>query len=81
MQENSGGRGHHVPLGRRFVLVSDLVWRQADEKQTSDIWLLESGVRAQLTRKLIGAFGVGTGLNRGPETPTLTLTLGFQLGL
>ncbi len=73
--------GHHVPLGQRFVLVSDLVWRQADESQASDIWLLESGVRAQLSRKLIGAFGVGAGLNRGAETPVFTLTLGFQIGL
>ena len=73
--------GHHTPLTPSVVLVSDLVWRQADEVQTKDIWLLETGVRAQLTRRWIGAMGIGAGLNRGPETPALTLTLGFQIGL
>ena len=73
--------GHHTPLTPSVVLVSDLVWRQADEVQTKDICLLEIGVRAQLTRRWIGAMGIGAGLNRGPETPALTLTLGFQIGL
>ncbi len=77
----SAAIGHHMPLTQWLVLVSDVVWRQADDKQTKDIWLLETGVRTQLTRKLIGAIGVGAGLNRGPETPVLTLTAGFQIGL
>lgn len=77
----SGAVGHHTALTQWLVLVSDLVWSQADEKQTTDIWLLETGVRAQLTRELIGAIGIGAGLNRGPETPAFTLTLGFQIGL
>jgi outer membrane putative beta-barrel porin/alpha-amylase len=77
----SSAIGHHTRLTQRLVLVSDLVWRQSDTKRTRDIWLLETGLRAQLTRKLIGAIGVGAGLNRGPDTPVLTLTLGFQIGL
>lgn len=77
----SSAVGHHTPLTQWLVLVSDLVWTQAGEKRTTDIWLLETGVRAQLTRNLIGAAGVGAGLNRGPETPAFTLTLGFQIGL
>ncbi len=70
-----------MPLTQSLVLVSDLVWRQADEVQTKHIWVVETGVRAQLTRKWIGAIGIGAGLNRGPETPAWTLTLGFQAGL
>ncbi len=77
----SSAVGHHTSLTKWLVLVSDVVWSQADEKQTKDIWLLESGVRAQLRRNLIGAIGIGAGLNRGPETPAYTLTLGFQIGL
>ncbi len=77
----SGAVGHHTALTKRLVLVSDLAWSQADEKQTTDIWLLESGVRAQISRRMIGAVGVGAGLNRGPNTPTVTLTFGFQIGL
>jgi hypothetical protein len=73
--------GHHTALTQWLVLVSDLLWRQADEKQTKDIWLLETGVRAQLTPKLIGAIGIGAGLNRGADTPILALTVGFQFGL
>lgn len=73
--------GHHIPLTDRLVLVSDVVWRQADEKETSDICLFETGVRAQLTSSLIGAIGVGIGLNRGEETPAFSLTVGFQYGL
>ncbi len=77
----SGAVGHHAPLTQWLVVVSDLAWSQADEKGTTDIWLLETGVRAQLTRRLIGAVGIGAGLNRGTETPAFTLTVGFQLGL
>lgn len=77
----SGAVGHHTALTKWIVLASDLAWTQADEKQTRDIWLLETGVRVQLTRKLIGAIGVGAGLNRGPDTPVLALTFGFQIGL
>ncbi len=77
----SGAVGHDMPLTKRLVLVSDVVWRQADEKHTTDVWLLETGVRAQLTRALIGAIGMGAGLNGGPDTPVFTLTVGFQLGL
>ncbi len=77
----SGAVGHHTPLTKWLVLVSDIVWRQADEKQTTDVWLFETGVRAQLTHALIGAIGMGAGLNGGPDTPVFTLTVGFQLGL
>ncbi len=77
----SGAVGHHAPLTQWLVVVSDLAWSQADEKGTTDVWLLETGVRAQLTRRLIGAAGIGAGLNRGPETPVFTVTVGFQLGL
>ena len=77
----SGAVGHHTALTQWLVLVSDVVWRQADDKGTKDIWLLESGVRAQLAREFIGAIGIGAGLNRGPETPAFSLTLGFQIGL
>ncbi len=73
--------GHHIPVADRLVLVSDVVWRQADEKAVRDIWLFETGVRAQLTRWLIGAMGIGVGLNRGQETPVFSLAAGFQLGL
>lgn len=73
--------GHHTSLTRSIVLVSDLVWRQADDRHTAAIWLAEAGVRAQLSRAVIGAIGIGAGLNRGPETPALTVTLGFQIGL
>ncbi len=73
--------GHHTSLNQWIVLVSDLVWRQADDKDTRDIWLLETGIRAQITRQLIGAIGIGAGLNRAPETPIVTVTIGFQLGL
>jgi hypothetical protein len=70
--------GHHTSLTEQVVLVSDLVWRQADDKDAQDIWLLETGIRAQLAPKLIGAIGIGAGLNRGPETPVVTLTVGIQ---
>ncbi len=73
--------GHDMPLTKWLVLVSDVVWRQSDEKETQDVWLFETGVRAQLMRSLIGAIGIGVGLNRGPETPAFTLTVGFQFGL
>jgi hypothetical protein len=73
--------GHDMPLTERFLLVSDLVWRQSDERATESVWLVESGVRAQLTHSLISAIGVGAGLNRGPETPTFSLTAGFQFSL
>ncbi len=77
----SAALGHHAPLTDWLVLVSDLVWRQADDEGTRDVWLLETGVRAQMKHGWIGAIGIGVGLNRGPETPVLTLTLGFQVGL
>ncbi len=73
--------GHDMPLTERLVLVSDVVWRQADDKEEVDVWLLETGVRAQLTRTLIGAIGIGIGLNRGQETPVFSLTVGFQISL
>ncbi len=73
--------GHDMPLTKRVILVSDVVWRQSDEKGERDVRLFETGVRAQLTRSLIGAIGVGIGLNRGAETPAFSLTVGFQLGL
>ncbi len=73
--------GHHAPLKGWLVLVSDVVWRQADDEGTKDIWLVETGVRAQIAHAVIGAVGVGAGLNRGPETPVVTLTFGLQVGL
>lgn len=73
--------GHHTALTPSLVLVSDVVWRQTDEKHTTDVWLVETGVRSQLTRKLIGAVGIGAGLNRGADTPGFTVTVGFQIGL
>lgn len=73
--------GHDMPLTKRLILVSDVVWRQSDEKAEQNVWLLETGVRAQLTRKLIGAIGIGAGLNRGAETPAFSFTVGFQFGL
>lgn len=72
--------GHDMPLANWIILVSDVVWRQSDEKETRDVWLFETGVRAQLTRSLIGAIGMGVGLNRGEETPIFSLTVGFQYG-
>lgn len=78
----SAAIGHHTPLSEQVVLVvSDLVWRQADDKAARDIWLLETGVRVQLASELIGAIGIGAGLNRGPETPTVALTVGIQICL
>ena len=77
----SAAIGHHTPLTEQLVLVSDLVWSQADDKDERDIWLLETGVRAQLAQELIGAIGIGAGLNKGPETPIVTLTVGIQIGL
>lgn len=77
----SAAIGHHTPLTEQLVLVSDLVWRQSDDKDAQDIWLLETGVRAQLAPELIGAIGIGAGLNRGPETPVVTLAVGIQIGL
>lgn len=73
--------GHHTALTPALVLVSDIVWRQADETDSRAVWLLESGLRGQITRKLIGAIGIGAGLHRGADTPALTVTAGFQLGL
>ncbi len=73
--------GHDMPLTKWLILVSDVVWRQSDEKGTGDVWLFETGVRAQLTRSLIGAVGIGVGLNRGQETPIFSLAAGFQFGL
>ena len=52
--------------------------RQPDEMDEKDVPLFETGVRAQLIRSLIGAIGVGIGLNRGAETPAFSLTVGFQ---
>ena len=72
--------GHDAPVTERVLLVTDVVWRQADVKASSDVWLVESGIRAQLTRRLIGTVGMGVGLNRGHETPEFTVTAGFQLG-
>ncbi len=77
----SAAIGHHTSLTDRIVLVSDLAWSQADDKDAQDVWILESGVRAQLAAELIGAIGIGAGLNRGPETPVVTLTTGIQIGL
>jgi hypothetical protein len=73
--------GHDMPLTKRLLLVSDLVWRQSDEKQTADVWSLETGLRAQLTRSLIGAVGLGVGLSRSQNTPALSVTVGFQFSL
>ena len=73
--------GHHTAPTPSIVLVSDLVCRQADEKHTTDVWLIETGARSQLMRKLIGAIGIGAGLNRGADTPVFTVTVGFQIGL
>ncbi len=73
--------GHDMPLTKQLVLVSDVVWRQPDEKETTDVWLFETGVRAQLMRSLIGAIGMGAGLNHGQETPAFSLTVGFQISL
>ncbi len=73
--------GHDMPVTKWLVLVSDVVWRQSDEKETRDVWLFETGVRAQLARSLIGAIGIGIGLNRGQETPVFSLTVGFQYSL
>ncbi len=73
--------GHDMPLPKRLILVSDVAWRQSDEKGETDVRLFETGIRAQLTRKLIGAIGIGAGLNRGAETPAFSITIGFQLGL
>lgn len=73
--------GHDMPLTKRLLLVSDVVWRQSDDMGEKDVPLFETGVRAQLTRSLIGAIGVGIGLNRGAETPAFSLTVGFQFGL
>lgn len=73
--------GHHTALTPSIVLVSDLAWRQADDRKAEDIWLLESGVRAQLASGFIGAVGLGAGLNRGSETPVFTVTVGVQIGL
>ncbi len=77
----SAAIGHHVPLTDRMVLVSDLAWSQAEERHTKDVWLLETGIRAQLTPKVIGAIGIGAGLNRGSETPVFSMTFGLQVGL
>lgn len=49
--------GHDAPLTGWLILVSDVVWRQADEEATRDLWLFETGARAQLTPWLIGALG------------------------
>ncbi len=73
--------GHDMPLTERIILVSDAVWRQSDERDTEDVWLFETGVRAQITSKLIGAIGIGAGLNNGQDTPVFSLTVGFQFGL
>ncbi len=70
--------GHHVPLTDRMGIVTDVVWQQADTKHTTDIVLLETGIRAQVTKRLIAAIGIGAGLNRGPETPRATATAGLQ---
>ena len=69
--------GHDMPLTKWLVLVSDGVWPQSDEKETKDVWLFETGVRARLTGSLIGAIGMGVGLNRGQETPAFSLIVGF----
>lgn len=73
--------GHHTALTPSIVLVSDLVWSQADENRTTPVWLVETGARSQLTPKLIAAIGIGAGLNRGVDTPRFTVTVGFQIGL
>ncbi len=73
--------GHDAPLAGWVILVSDVVWRQADEKAAEDLWLFETGVRAQLAPSLIGAVGAGVGLNTGREVPIFTITAGLQIGL
>lgn len=73
--------GHDMPLTKWLLVVSDVVWSQSDEKGAKDVWLFETGVRTQLTRSLIGAIGMGIGLNRGQETPAFSLTAGFQFSL
>jgi hypothetical protein len=72
--------GHDMPLTPWLLLIEDVVWRQADVRGSTDIWLLEVGLRAQLTRIVIGGLGLGVGLNDGPETPKLTSTVGFEIG-
>ena len=73
--------GHHISLTEWLVLVSDVVWRQADDEGVEDKWLFETGFRAQVSRLLIGAIGVGVGLNRGHDTPLFSLTAGLQISL
>lgn len=73
--------GHDAPLTERVILVSDVVWRLADENGEAQVWVFETGVRAQVSRSLIGAIGVSAGLNRGGDTPVFSLTAGFQLAL
>jgi hypothetical protein len=46
----------------------------------TDVWLFEVGLRAQLTRSVIGELGLGVGLNGGLATPTFTITAGVQIG-
>ncbi len=77
----SAAIGHHASLTDQLVLVSDLVWQQADDRDTRDIWMVETGVRAQMAADIIGALGIGAGLNRGPDTPVATMTIGIQVGL
>lgn len=45
------------------------------------MWVLETGIRAQMTRVLIGALGMSAGLNRGEDTPVWSATAGLQVGL
>ncbi len=73
--------GHHISLTEWLVIVSDVVWRQADDEGSEDVWLFETGFRAQINRTLIGAIGIGAGLNRGPDTSVFSLTAGLQFSL
>ena len=73
--------GHDTPLTRRLILVSDVVWHPADAKGTADVWLVETGARAQMSHSIIGAIGMGIGLNRGEDTPAFSVTAGIQLSL
>lgn len=70
--------GHDVPLTDRMVIVTDVLWRQADIRHTTDIVLFEAGIRIGLSERLVAGMGIGAGLNRGPETPHATTTAGLQ---
>jgi hypothetical protein len=71
----SAALGYSRRLGSETILVSDIVFEQ-EKEEDAEMYLIEIGVRHQLSPLNVLAIGAGVGL--GEESPDLRITAGFQ---